>query len=47
MVMLHGQLYPLFRLHKVFNIEGAVSDPHQALVIVLEGAGKTLCPDGR
>lgn len=40
MVMLHGRLHPLFRLHKLFNIEGAVSDPHQAMVIVLEGVGK-------
>jgi two-component system chemotaxis sensor kinase CheA len=40
MVMLRGQLYPLFRLHKLFNIDGAINDPQQAMVLVIEGAGK-------
>jgi two-component system chemotaxis sensor kinase CheA len=38
--MLDGQLYPHFRLHKLFNIQGAVTDSCHAMAIVLEGAGK-------
>ena len=34
--MLHNRLYPLFRLHELFNIEGAVTDPDHAMVILLE-----------
>jgi two-component system chemotaxis sensor kinase CheA len=40
MVMLHEELYPLFRLHKLFNVDGAVTDPEHAMVLVIEGANK-------
>jgi two-component system chemotaxis sensor kinase CheA len=40
MVMSRGQLLPLFRLHKLFGINGAVADPHRALLMVVEGGGR-------
>lgn len=40
MVSLRGQLFPLFRLHKLFDIADAVIDPEQAMVVVVEVAGK-------
>ncbi|MEN6449051.1 MAG: chemotaxis protein CheA [Thermoguttaceae bacterium] len=40
MVMLQGTLYPLVRLYKLFDIDGAITDPNQALGIAIEGAGK-------
>jgi two-component system chemotaxis sensor kinase CheA len=39
MVMLRGELLPLFRLHSLFNVPKAVSDPYEALLIVIEGGG--------
>jgi len=36
MVMLRGELMPIFRLHELFNIEGAVQDPTQGLLIVVD-----------
>lgn len=39
-VELQGQLHPLFRLHELFRVEGAVANPCEAIVIVIEGAGK-------
>ena len=40
LVVLQGQMHPLFRLHKLFRVEGAVANPCEAIVIVIEGAGK-------
>ncbi|MGW8256650.1 MAG: chemotaxis protein CheA [Thermoguttaceae bacterium] len=40
MVMLHDRLFPLFRLDKLFNIPDAITDPFQAMVVIIEGAGK-------
>ncbi len=40
MVMLRGELLPLFRLHKLFNVAGATTDPHEALLVVIEGEGR-------
>ena len=40
MVMIRGQLLPVFRMYKLFAIEGAVTDPNKALLIVIEGNGK-------
>ena len=40
MVMFHDELYPLFRLHKLFNVEGAVADPERAMLLLIEGANK-------
>ena len=40
LVMLAGQLYPLFRLHRLFDIDGAIVQPDRAMAIVIDGAGK-------
>jgi two-component system chemotaxis sensor kinase CheA len=40
MAMVRGELLPIFRLHRLFGIEGAVNDPRQALLIVIEGGGQ-------
>ncbi|RYZ09566.1 MAG: chemotaxis protein CheA [Myxococcales bacterium] len=38
-ILLRGELIPLFRLHRLFRVEGAVEDPTAGLVVVLrEGA---------
>lgn len=39
-VMLRGDLLPVFRLHKMFNVEDAVTTASEALFIVIEGEGK-------
>ncbi len=36
MLMLMGELIPLYRLHKIFNIEGAVQNPTDGLVMVMD-----------
>lgn len=40
MAMVRGELLPIFRLHRLFGIEGAVDDPKRALLIVIEGGGQ-------
>lgn len=40
MVLLRGQLLPVIRLHQHFNIPGAVTEPDQGLLIVLESQVK-------
>ncbi|MBN1556118.1 MAG: chemotaxis protein CheW [Phycisphaerae bacterium] len=40
MVMLRGELLPMFRLHELFSIEDAVREPHEGLLIVIEGDGR-------
>ena len=40
MVMLRGDLVPLFRLHELFNISDAIHDPYQALSIIIESNGR-------
>jgi two-component system chemotaxis sensor kinase CheA len=40
MLRLHGDLIPVFRLHDLFSVEGAMHDPARALIIVVEAAGK-------
>jgi two-component system chemotaxis sensor kinase CheA len=42
MVMLRGNPLPLFRLHELFGVQGAVEDPCQALVVVLHD-GASAC----
>lgn len=37
---IRGQVIPLFRLHRHFAIEGAVSDPRNATVVIVETGGK-------
>lgn len=42
MVMLHGSLVPIARLHRLFDIEGAAEDPTEALLVVVgEGSRRT------
>ncbi len=40
MVMLRGNLLPVFRLHEMFDIPDAVTDPYEALLIAIEGEDK-------
>jgi two-component system chemotaxis sensor kinase CheA len=40
--MLRGELMPLFRLHRLFEITDAVCDPTQGLVVVV-GDGSRRC----
>ncbi|MCE5279992.1 MAG: chemotaxis protein CheA [Planctomycetaceae bacterium] len=40
MVLLRDKLLPLFRLHRLFNVPGAVTDPTAALAIVIEAHGR-------
>ena len=40
MVMLRGDLLPVFRMHELFNVKDANTDPHDALFICIEGEGK-------
>jgi two-component system chemotaxis sensor kinase CheA len=42
MVNVRGETIPLLRLDRLFGIEGAVSDPTQALVMVIESLGRKL-----
>jgi two-component system, chemotaxis family, sensor kinase CheA len=41
-ILLRGELIPLFRLHRLFNVCGAVEEPSQGLVVVLR-EGTTSC----
>ncbi len=36
----HGQIYPLIRLHELFGVETEFTDPIEAMVILAEGKGK-------
>jgi two-component system chemotaxis sensor kinase CheA len=36
LVMLRGELMPIFRLHHLFNIEGAIDDPTKGLLVILD-----------
>jgi len=40
MVMLRGDLLPMFRLHELFGVSDALGDPHDGLLIVIEGEGR-------
>ena len=39
MLNLRGELLPLFRLYRLFQLEGAKEDPGEALVVVIAGDG--------
>ncbi|NTV52068.1 MAG: chemotaxis protein CheA [Candidatus Firestonebacteria bacterium] len=41
MVKLRERLIPIFRLHKLFNVQGAVENPTQGLLLVVEHEGET------
>jgi two-component system chemotaxis sensor kinase CheA len=40
MVMLRGELLPIFRLHQMFEVTDGVTDPHEGLLIAIESEGK-------
>ncbi len=42
MINLRGQILPLLRLDRLFELPGAKTDPTQALVVILEGFGRRL-----
>jgi two-component system chemotaxis sensor kinase CheA len=42
MINLRGQILPLVYLARLFNISDAKSDPTQAIVVIIEGAGRRL-----
>lgn len=43
MVNVRGALYPLVRLHELFDVEPANRNPWEAMVMQVEGEGKTTC----
>jgi two-component system chemotaxis sensor kinase CheA len=40
LILSRGELIPLFRLHRLFAVPGAVEDPYRALVLVIGDNGK-------
>jgi len=42
MINLRGEILPLLRLDRLFGLEGAKSDPTEALVVVVEGSGRRI-----
>ena len=42
MLSLQGKLIPLFRLSRLFDIEGAQQDPTQAIVVIVEDEGRQI-----
>jgi two-component system chemotaxis sensor kinase CheA len=36
MVMLRGKLIPIIRMHQLFVLSGAVEDPYQALLVIID-----------
>jgi two-component system chemotaxis sensor kinase CheA len=40
MVMLRGELLPVYRLYELYDVEGAITDVNDALLVVIEGEGK-------
>ncbi len=43
MVNVRGALYPLVRLHELFDVEPVNRNPWEAMVMQVEGEGKTTC----
>ena len=43
MVNVRGTLYPLVRLHELFDVEPVNRNPWEAMVMQVEGEGKTTC----
>lgn len=41
MLSLQGELIPLYRLHQMFRIRGAVEDPTEAIAVVVEDEGQS------
>jgi two-component system chemotaxis sensor kinase CheA len=40
MVTLQGRLLPVFRMHRIFGVQGAVADPTEGLLLVVDGEGE-------
>jgi two-component system, chemotaxis family, sensor kinase CheA len=40
MVLLRGDLIPVFRLHRLFSVTGAINDPCSGLLVVMETQGR-------
>ncbi|MGB9586866.1 MAG: chemotaxis protein CheA, partial [Armatimonadota bacterium] len=40
MVMLRGELMPIFRLHRLFDIQGAIDDPTKGLLVIVDDGEK-------
>ncbi|MCL6628303.1 MAG: chemotaxis protein CheA [Armatimonadetes bacterium] len=40
MVMLRGELMPIFRLHRLFDIQGATDDPAKGLLVIVDDGEK-------
>jgi len=40
LISLQGELIPLFKLYKLFDIEGAEQDPSKAIVVIVEDDGR-------
>ncbi len=43
MIMLRGECYPIFRLHRTFGIETDVTDLSQGILIQVEGSSSNAC----
>lgn len=43
MINVRGELYPLIRLHELFDVEPVNRNPWEAMVMQVEGEGKTTC----
>ena len=39
-ILLRGNLLPIFRLHELFDVSGAATEPSEALLIVIEAEGR-------
>lgn len=43
MCLVRGSLLPLFRLHRLFEVEGAIEDPTKALVVIVQSNERRCC----
>jgi two-component system chemotaxis sensor kinase CheA len=41
--LVRGQLLPIYRLHRLFEVAGAVEDPRQALVVIIQDRERRCC----
>lgn len=42
-IMIRGECYPIYRLHRLFNIETDATEPKEGIMIVVEGDSKSGC----
>ena len=40
MVLVRGELLPIFRLYELFDVSGAATDPGEALLVIIQGEGQ-------